>query len=61
MKKWSADFGKSPELPYSIFKLKLQHVYVLYTVNGTDKKRQIQIICCKWKTEKANFHLFAAN
>ncbi len=43
------------------------HVYVLVletllqTENGTDGKRQLPFVCCKRKTETANFCLFAAN
>jgi hypothetical protein len=31
------------------------------TANKTDGKRQLLFVCCKQKTEVANFHLFAAN
>jgi hypothetical protein len=38
------------------------HVYVhLQVENGTNGKRQIPFICCKQKTETANFRLLAAN
>jgi DNA polymerase/3'-5' exonuclease PolX len=29
--------------------------------NGTNKKQQFSFICCKRKTETANFHMFAGN
>ncbi len=29
--------------------------------NGTNKKRQLLFVCCKRKTETANFYLFSAN
>jgi hypothetical protein len=31
------------------------------TENGTNGKWQSPFVCCKWKTETANFRLFAAN
>ncbi len=30
-------------------------------VNGTNGKWQLLFVCCKRKTETANFHLFAEN
>jgi hypothetical protein len=29
--------------------------------NGINGKQQLPFICCKWKTETANFPLFSAN
>jgi hypothetical protein len=29
--------------------------------NGANEKQQFTFVCCKQKTEKANFQLFAAN
>ncbi len=31
----------------------------LYKENGNNEKWQLLFVCCKWKTETANFHLFA--
>jgi hypothetical protein len=33
----------------------------IYTENRTSGKWQFPFVCCKWKTEMANFRLFAAN
>ncbi len=35
-------------------------VYI-YTENGTNRKHQDPFVCCKWKTERADFRLFPAN
>ncbi len=37
------------------------HVYIyIYMENRTNRKRNFPFVCCKWKTETANFCLFAA-
>jgi hypothetical protein len=35
--------------------------YIYIYENGMDAKRQFPFVCCKQKTELANFLLFAAN
>ncbi len=62
---------KSPGLPFSIFRLKQPHVYIyaqfrfLYMyiqVNRSNGKQRLLFVCCKQKTETANFHfVFGAN
>ncbi len=30
----------------------------IYMEDRTNRKRQLPFVCCKWKIETANFHLF---
>ncbi len=33
----------------------------MYTENGTKGKQKLPFVCCKWKNQTENFHLFATN
>ncbi len=40
--------------------LLFQYIYI-YMENGTTGKRQLLLVCCRWKAETVNIYLFSVN